>query len=394
MSTSKEADVVIVGGGIGGLANAYALAGAGCKVRVLERAPEFAEVGAGMQLAPNATRILHEWGLLDQVAEAGVLPKRLVFKDAVDGKELTHVDLGPEFVERYGAPYVVLHRSDMLDVLANACRRAGVELVASCAVDDVETSTDSAVALAGAERHRADVVLAADGLRSTLRSRLSDDEPVSSGYVAYRGAFPIDMVEDSLDHHAMDDVVVYLGAGCHLVQYPLRRGEMFNTVAVFRSPAYLRGEAEWGGPDELDEVFAGSCDEVRRGLASLWRDRHWQMYDREPIGSWVDGRLALTGDAAHPMLQYLAQGACQAIEDASCLAAEVAKQSSVTHLDWSEALARYESVRTERTAKVQTTARMWGDLWHVDGVARLLRNQLFLDRDPGDHKHFEWLYGS
>jgi salicylate hydroxylase len=391
--TARDVDVVVVGGGIGGLANAYTLARAGYTVRVLERAAEFAEVGAGLQMAPNATRILREWGLLDEVIDAGVLPRRLVFKDAVDGSELTHLDLGERFVQRYGAPYVVIHRSDLLTILVDACRRAGVELVPSCAVDDVQTRADSAVVLAGGE-HRAGVALAADGLRSTLRSKLSDDEPICSGYVAYRGAFPTADVIDRLGGDSLLDVVVHFGPGRHLVQYPLRRGEIFNTVAVFESPAYRRGESDWGGPEELDEVFADSCVDVRRGLASLWRDRRWPMYDRLPITTWVDGRMALTGDAAHPMLQYLAQGACQAIEDAHCLAAQTAKHAVDGEPDWPAVLQDYQAACSERTARVQSSARTWGDIWHVDGLARQLRNALFRDRDPDDYQYVDWLYGA
>lgn len=390
----KDADVVVVGGGIGGLANALALTRAGHRIRVLERAPAFAEVGAGLQMAPNATRVLREWGLLDRVVAAGVVPRRLVFKDAVDGRELTHVDLGPAFVERFGAPYVVIHRSDLLSILADACYAAGVEMVTSTTVDDVVLGPGSATALSSTGEHRGDVVLAADGLRSRLRSRFSDDEPVCSGYVAYRGAFPVEDVDLSHDEGALEDVVVYLGAGCHLVQYPLRRGEMFNTVAVFESPGYHRGEADWGGPDELDAVFADACPEVRRGIRSLWRDRRWPMYDRVPIPTWVDGRLALTGDAAHPMLQYLAQGACQAIEDAHTLASHVESQQSLGEVDWDVALKDYESDRTGRTARVQTTARVWGEMWHVDGVARLMRNELFARHTPDDYSPAAWLYGA
>jgi salicylate hydroxylase len=394
VDTTTDAEVVVVGGGIGGLANAYALAAAGHRVRVLEQAPEFAEVGAGLQMAPNATRILREWGLLDRVVEAGVTPRRMVFRDALTGDELTHLDLGAAFVERYGAPYVVIHRSDLLTILVDACRDAGVELVPGTAVDDVETDAGGAVVRVGEQRLRADVVLAADGLRSTLRGRFSDDEPVCAGYVAYRGALPVSELTLELDERSFEEVVVYLGPGCHLVQYPLRRGEIFNTVAVFESPGYQRGEADWGGPEELDAVFAGACEPVRRGLASLWRDRRWPMYDRLPIPTWVSGRLALTGDAAHPMLQYLAQGACQAIEDAHGLAAEAAKRSAGGAPDWDGALAAYEQQRTVRTAQVQTTARIWGDIWHVDGLARTLRNALFTDRDPSDHKYIDWLYGA
>lgn len=390
----NDVDVVVVGGGIGGLANAYALGRAGHRVKVLERAAEFAEVGAGLQMAPNATRILREWGILDEVIEAGVMPARLVFKDAIDGSELTHLDFGEDFVARYGAPYVVIHRSDLLDIMVRACRRVGVDLVPSSAVEDVEVSADHAVAVVGSERHPAGVVVGADGLRSSLRARFSDDEPMGSGFVAYRGAFPTADVADLLGTASLREVVIYIGPGRHLVQYPLRRGEIFNTVAVFESKAFHRGEADWGGPDELDDVFADSCDEVRRGLASLWRDRRWPMYDRGPIQTWVDGRFALTGDAAHPMLQYLAQGACQAIEDAHCLAGEAAKEEARGELDWSRALSGYQQLRVERTARVQSTARVWGDIWHVDGLARGLRNELFRERGADDYKHVDWLYGS
>ncbi len=394
MSGNNDVDVVVVGGGIGGLGNAYALASAGFSVRVLERAADFTEVGAGLQMAPNATRILREWGLLDEVIEAGVLPERMVYRDAITGGELTHLDLGESFVERYGAPYVVIHRSDLLDILAKACRRIGVELVPNALVTDVQTEQDSAqVSIEGGASVRSDAVIAADGLRSTLRRHFSDDEPVPAGYVAYRGAFKIEDLTIALDESAMTDVVVYLGVGCHLVQYPLRRGEMFNTVAVFRSPAFARGEQEWGGVEELDGAFAGSCPEVRRGITSLWRDRRWPMYDRLPISNWVNGRMALTGDAAHPMLQYLAQGACQALEDAASLSTEVTKLAATGTPDWPAALAAYASVRTGPTARVQTTARFWGELWHVDGMSRTLRNELFLKRDIDDYQYVDWLYG-
>jgi 2-polyprenyl-6-methoxyphenol hydroxylase-like FAD-dependent oxidoreductase len=266
----------------------------------------------GLQLAPNATRILRQWDLLDDVIAAGVLPRRLVLKDAVDGTELTSLELGEDFVRRYGAPYVVIHRSDLLAILEDACEQANVEL--------------------------------------------------------------------------------YFGPGCHLVQYPLRRGEMLNTVAVFASPAYRRGESEWGGPEELDAAFAGTCHQVRQGLAWLWRDRRWPMYDRPPIQNWTTGRFALMGDAAHPMLQYLAQGAGQAIEDAYCLSVQIAKNRAGTEPDWTQALAGYQAERAPRTARVQTTARSWGELWHCDGLTRSLRNVLLTDRDRRDYRYVDWLY--
>jgi salicylate hydroxylase len=387
----NDTDVVVVGGGIGGLANAYALASAGHRVRVLERAPAFAEVGAGLQLAPNATRILREWGLLDEVIARGMRPRRLVLKDALDGAELTSLDLGDGFVERYGAPYMVIHRSDLLTILHDACRDAGVELLTDHAVDDVEVLPGGVRVRSGEREYGAGAALAAEGLWSSLRSRLSTDEPVCSGYVAYRGTRPVSEVT-GIDEDVLTDVVVHFGPRSHLVQYPLRGGELLNTVAVFASPAYGRGETEWGGPEELDAAFEGACGAVRRGLAWLWRDRRWPMYDRLPVDTWVDGRLALTGDAAHPMLQYLAQGACQALEDAHCLAGEVAKQLAASVLDWPGALSAYEQARTARTARVQSTARVWGELWHCDGLARLLRNTLLTDRRLDVYRYIDWLY--
>jgi salicylate hydroxylase len=388
-----SSDVVIVGGGIGGLASAFSLASAGHRVTVLERAAEFSEVGAGLQMAPNATRILREWGLLDAVLDKGVAPRRLVFKDAADGEELTHLNLGEDFVARYGAPYVVIHRSDLLTILVEACANAGVTLRSATRVQDVVTSDDTATITSDAGEFTADLALAADGIRSALRRGLSDDAPVASGYIAYRGAFPVSELDVELDENALQDIVVYLGAGCHLVQYPLRGGEILNTVAVFESPAYRRGEEDWGTPQELDEAFAHTCEAVRRGLKSLWRSRKWPMYDRAPIPQWVDGRLALTGDAAHPMLQYLAQGACQAIEDAQVLTTEAAKTAAEGALNWDEALASYQAIRTDRTARIQSTARIWGDIWHVGGTARLLRNELLRQRAIDDYKHIDWLYG-
>jgi salicylate hydroxylase len=393
-----EVDVVIVGGGIGGLANALALARAGLRVRVLEQAPVFGEVGAGLQIAPNASRILRDWGLLPEVIARGVLPGQITMRDALDGSVLTSLDLR-DVQHRYGAPYVVIHRSDLHEILLTACRQQSVDLVTGAAVEYVDVSgTSAATVTRDGRRDTASIVVAADGLQSALRRHLSDDEPVNSGYVAYRGAVPlVDLA--GREGLALDEVVLYIGPGCHFVHYPLRGGEMLNQVAVFRSPKAARGEPEWGGPDELDAAFAATCDDVKRCLPALWRDRWWQMYDRVPIATWVDRRLVLTGDAAHPMLQYLAQGACQAIEDASGLATAVDKASAGRarsgdrrSVRWDEALRDYNDSRAERTARVQATARFWGEFWHCDGMARTVRNALLTERATRDYRYIDWLY--
>lgn len=383
-------DVLIVGGGIGGLSHALALTQKGLQVRLLERASEFGEVGAGLQIAPNCTRILDSWGLLPEIVSLGVRPENLVMKDALDGSVLTRLDLA-DARERYGSPYVVIHRSDLHGTLLRACRAAGVDLVTDAGVTGYEHVPDGVAVTHGDVREVAPVVLAADGLSSVARPMISDDEPVSSAYVAYRGAIPAGEVAQH--DVSMSDVVVYIGPHRHFVQYPLRHGEMFNQVAVFRSPKALAGEEDWGTPDELDAAFEGSCAQVREGLPLMWRDRWWRMFDRDPIPNWVQGRLALTGDAAHPPLQYLAQGAVMAMEDAWVLAEHVGAQLAAGRVDWDAALAAYNAVRTEHCRRVQVTARAWGDLWHLDGARREARNDILRNRDVHDYAFVDWLYG-
>lgn len=395
--SNNDVDVIVVGGGIGGLANAYALSRQGLKVRLLERASQFGEVGAGMQIAPNCTRILDQWGLLDEVISLGVVPDNLVMKDAVNGDLLTTLDLR-DAERRYGFPYVVIHRSDLHATLLRACQRAGVELVTSVKVTGYEQAADgsSATVIFEGGQETAPVVIAADGLNSVARRLLSDDEPVSSSYVAYRGAIPINEA-GNLDIE-LTDVTVFVGPHCHFVRYPLRQGEMLNQVAVFQSPKALAGEEDWGTPDELDAAFADTAESVRNGLPLMWRDRWWRMYDRDPIMTWVSGRIALTGDSAHPPLQYLAQGAVMAIEDAWVLSEHVAQRlagaGSSDELDWDAALAAYDAVRPEHCSRVLTTARAWGELWHLTGEEREWRNEVMRMRDAHDYSFVDWLYGS
>ncbi|RKS73073.1 salicylate hydroxylase [Actinomadura pelletieri DSM 43383] len=384
-------DVLVVGGGIGGLSCAYALARRGLRVRVLERAREFGEVGAGLQIAPNCTRILAEYGLLDEARTLGVVPRDMVMRDALDGRVLTRLDLR-DLERRYGHPYMVIHRTDLQGIFLRACARAGVELLTDRTVVGYENVEGGArVVLDDGRVEDAPLVVAADGLHSVARRQLVGDDVVSSNYVAYRAAVPIERVRGN--HVAERDVTVYVGPHCHFVQYALRGGEMFNQVAVFESPGALAGETDWGTPEELDAAFAGTCDTVRRGIPLMWRDRRWQMLDRDPIDTWVHGRVVLLGDAAHPPLQYMAQGAIMAIEDGWVLAAHLARQVGTATPDWDAALAAYETVRVEHCRRVQTTARAWGELWHLDGTPRLQRNALLRERDVHDYSFIDWVYG-
>jgi salicylate hydroxylase len=387
-------ELLVIGGGIGGLATALASRNSGREVRVLERAPAFAEIGAGLQLAPNATRVLDRLGVLPKVRAAGVAPDRIVFHDALTAERLTHLELGKEIEARYGGPYIVMHRSDLLQILLDACVEKGVILMTGKEVQAVETSDDAVTAVCSdGSSYSGVAVVGADGLRSNLRRSLSDDEPIGSGYVAYRGTLPLAKAPDL---GGLTEVVVWLGAGMHMVQYPLREAELFNQVAVFRSKRFSAGDADWGLPDELDEAFSAACDHVRLGVSRLNRDQHWAMFDRAPIENWTLGRMVLLGDAAHPMLQYLAQGACQAIEDSGALADALDEYLGPDKSDTESvtaALASFQAVRQPRTARVQHTARIWGDIWHVDGLAASMRNELFRQRPLDDHHHFAWLYG-
>lgn len=388
MSTS---DVVIAGGGIGGLSTAFALSRLGLRVRVLEQAEQFGEVGAGIQLAPNCTRILAEYGLLEQATARGVVPDRMVMRDAVDASELTALDLR-DLERRYGFPYLVIHRSDLHALFLDACRDAGVELLTEQRVTAYAQDGEKATATTDSGAvHEAPVVIAADGLHSVARRRFADDRPVSSAYVAYRGTVPIASIDRPVD---LSEVVVYVGPRCHFVHYGLRGGDLLNQVAVFESPKALAGLADWGTPDELDDAFAGTCEFVRERLPHMWRDKWWRMYDRDPIDTWVDGRIALLGDAAHPPLQYMAQGAIMAIEDGWVLAEHARRRRGAgATVDWDGALAAYQAVRPEHCRRVVLTARAWGELWHLDGRRREQRNILLRAREIGDYSFTDWIYG-
>jgi len=395
MSNTPAQDVLVIGGGMAGLAGALALRANGAAVTLVENAPEFGEVGAGLQMAPNASRVLKRWGLLEKALEIGVQPKHLVFRDAVSGEELTRQSLGADFEERYGAPYVVIHRSDLHRILLEACQESGVTLLNGVFVENVETVGEKARAYAAnGDVFEADAVLAADGLKSTLRKAVSDDVPVPSAYVAYRGTVPI---TDATPKTDLEDVIVYLGPNCHLVQYPLRKGKLLNTVAVFKSASFERGEEQYGGVDELEAAYKDCVPAVQEALKNLATGIRWPMYDKDPIENWVSGRMTLIGDAAHPMLQYLAQGACQALEDAAVLQevtqGSVFTESGIDAAAWEGAFRDFNEARAGRTARVQRTARVWGESWHVSGVARTLRNLLFKSRSDGNYQYSDWLYG-
>ncbi|MGH3260929.1 MAG: FAD-dependent oxidoreductase [Trebonia sp.] len=355
-------EIVVIGGGVGGLTAALALALGGHRVQLLERSPRFGQGGPGLRLAPNATSVLGRLGLLDQLLDVACRPRRARLRDLGSGAELASLDLGPPLTARYGTPYVVVGRADLLSLLADACAEADVELRPGREVTSVDQSAFASSIMGGAvvtcadgRVYAADAVLAADGARPTARALLGDGRPTGDGWAGYRGTVPVDALADG---EALDEVVAWTGPNAQFTRYPIRIGEAYEQVAVFRSPLYSRSLAnDWGGSEELDEAFSWAVAPVRTAVRLLRRDQCWRMLDRAPLPSWADRRVAVLGDAAHPMPAYLGQGACQAIEDADALADALADCEGPDGVP--AALAEYQARRAPRAIRVCRARQVW-----------------------------------
>ena len=389
MTTVSKRSVIVVGGGIGGLAASLALAKKGIPVRLFEQAPEIKEIGAGVQLGPNVFRMFECLGITREVNELAVFPESLMMLDSVTAQEVTRITLDETFLSKFDYPYAVIHRADLHRVLLAACQRHEIELIPATKVVAVdEQRSGITVHTAGGERHYAEALIGADGLWSTIRSVIvNDGKPRVSGHIAYRAVLP---TSEMPEHLRWQSMVLWAGEKTHLVHYPLRGGELFNLVAVFHSNKYDEGWDSFGDPVELQERFAPTCAEVRTLLAKIESWRMWALCDRAPVKQWSQGRMTLLGDAAHPTLQYLAQGACMAIEDAVCIADLVAEADD----DFASAFQAYQAARYLRTGRVQLTARLYGEFFHASGVARELRNMFLTGRSRDDTlASMEWLYG-
>jgi salicylate hydroxylase len=356
---------------------------------VLEKSEQFGEIGAGLQLAPNATRMLDRLGIFNDVRQHAIFPKRLVMMDALSGLEITSLDLGEKFLNHFGFPYIVMHRGDLLGVELDACRTN--DLITLESNKDVTQIVDLGD---GARVHCTDgsvyecaALIGADGLWSKTRTIVHDDgDPICAQFVAYRGTIPIEEAPPEAD---FDSMTIWVGPDLHFVQYVVRHGELFNQVAVFRSYHYKEGSDDWGTVEELDEHFSRTCPRLRNSVARIKRDRRWPMLDRLPLSYWTHNRMTLLGDAAHPMLQYVAQGACQALEDAVCMGDNLKKYPG----DVRRAFLAYQEHRIPRTARVQQMARFFGEVKHVHGVGISLRNALLSKRAADDFEYVDWLYG-
>jgi salicylate hydroxylase len=381
--------ILIAGGGIGGLAAALALSRRGYGVKVLEQSAQIGEIGAGIQLGPNAFSAFDALGIGERARSRAVYTERLVMMDAVDESEVASVPVGEAFRRRFGNPYAVCHRADVHQSLFEGVQENGrIELATSTHVERVEQDGNEVRAIdTGGGVHRGAALIGCDGVKSAIRQQLVNDPVRVSGHVVYRAVADAREFPENLK---MNAPCLWAGPNCHLVHYPLRGGEQYNVVVTFHS----RQPETWGVTDgsreEVMTYFTGIGARPRQLLALPKSWRRWATADREPIGRWSFGRVTLLGDAAHPMLQYLAQGACMALEDAVTLAEAVHAQNG----DLEAGFARYERSRVTRTARVVLMTRVMGRIYHAHGVERLVRNDLWKGRAPGRHYDaLEWLYG-
>lgn len=385
---STRRSVIVAGGGIGGLAAALALARQGLAVTVLEQAHELGEIGAGIQLGPNAFAAFDALGVGERARARAVYTERLLMMDAVDGSEVANVPVGESFRERFGNPYAVIHRADAHGSLLEAVlEHPGITVHTSTRLARVDQSGERVCAVADdGRRFEADALVAADGGRSVVRDQYVGDPPRVSGHVVYRAVVDASEFPEDLKINAP---VVWAGPDCHLVHYPLRGGQQYNVVVTFHSRQQETWAVTDGSREEVLSYFGGILPRPRRllDLPKSWR--RWATADRDPIERWSFGRVALLGDAAHPMMQYLAQGACMALEDAVTLGEAVRASGA----DLPAAFELYQRSRAVRAARVVLMVREMGRLYHAKGVDRLVRNDLWKGRTPQRYYDaVEWLY--
>lgn len=392
MASHGAEQVLVVGAGIGGLATALGLAQNGLKVRVLERAPVLGEIGAGIQLGPNAFHCFDWLGIGEKAREMAVFIDQLRLMDAVTGEEIVQIPLQDAFRRRFGNPYAVIHRGDLHGVMLAACREnPHVDLQVNADVVGYSQDGSSVTAeLASGERITGAMLVGADGLWSRVRAQLvGDGPPRVSGHTTYRSVIPTELMPESLRWNA---ATLWAGPRCHVVHYPLSGWKLFNLVVTYHNDA---PEPVAGRPVERDEVLFGFRHVDERVQELIRRGEDWKLWvlcDRDPVETWVDGRVCLLGDAAHPMLQYFAQGACMALEDAVTLAIEIAARRDAPEA----ALQAYQRKRVLRTARVQLQSREIGEhIYHPAGVHAQLRNSILRSKSAEDlYDNLDWIYGA
>jgi salicylate hydroxylase len=380
---------LVAGGGIGGLAAALALVRQGFNVKVLEQAPEMGEIGAGIQLGPNAFHAFDALGIGERARARAVYTDEMVMHDAVDGALVGRIPTGEAFIKRFGNPYAVSHRADVHKSLLEGATETGrVEFLTATRCERIEQDASSVTVFdQHGTAHRGVALVGADGVKSVVREQLVGDPARVTGHVVYRavvdkGDFPLELQWNA--------AAIWVGPNCHLVHYPLRGGEQYNVVVTFHSRQTEVWGVTEGSKEEVQSYFGGICPQARQllDLPKTWK--RWATADREPIGQWSFGRVTLLGDAAHPTTQYMAQGACMAMEDGVTLGEAL----HVCQNDWTKALDLYQRSRVARTARIVLSSREMGRIYHAKGVERLVRNDLWKGRTPERfYDAMEWLYG-
>ena len=386
---NKSLPILVAGGGIGGLAAALALAQQGFQVKVLEQASQISEVGAGMQLGPNAFHAFDALGVGEQARRMAVYTDYMVMHDAIDEYQVGLIPTGAAFIARFGNPYAVIHRVDAHNALLEGVLRTGdVELLTDTRVQQIAQHQDEVwVTDQHGHQHRGQALVGADGVKSVVRSHFVNDPHRVTGHVVYRAVVDKQDFPAELQWNAAS---IWVGPHCHLVHYPLRGGEQYNLVVTFHS----RQPEEWGvtegSAEEIQSYFQDICPKARQliDLPTSWK--RWATADRDPIPQWSFGRATLLGDAAHPTTQYMAQGACMALEDAVTLGQAL----QVHRQDMAKAFDVYQRSRIARTARIVLSSREMGRIYHAQGVERLVRNDLWRGRTPERfYDAMEWLYG-
>jgi salicylate hydroxylase len=381
--------VLVAGGGIGGLAAALALAQQGFEVKVLEQASQIGEIGAGMQLGPNAFHAFDALGVGEQARSRAVYTDYMVMHDALDEYQVGHIPTGAAFRKRFGNPYAVIHRVDAHTALLEGVKAQGqVELHTNTAVQTIEQDDEHVSVIdQHGQRHQGHALVAADGVKSVVRAQLVGDPHRVTGHVVYRAVVDKADFPPELQWNAAS---IWVGPNCHLVHYPLRGGVQYNVVVTFHS----REVEEWGvtegSAEEVQSYFKDICPKARQLIELPMRWKRWATADRDPVSQWTYGRTTLLGDAAHPTTQYLAQGACMAIEDAVTLREALKAHDNDVH----QGFDLYQRSRITRTARIVLASREMGRIYHAKGVERLVRNDLWRGRTPERfYDAMEWLYG-
>lgn len=387
--------LLVAGGGIGGLAAALAAARSGWQVQVFEQASAFSEVGAGVQLGPNATRVLRALGQLEAVQALACVPERLVARDALHARELGVLTLGADFLARYGAPYLTVHRADLHAALWRGLQGLPVDLATNRRVIAVDVQRDGVrAALSEGASAVCDALMGADGLWSVVRSALlADAPPQASNHVAYRALIP--MVRLTAAWQA-PEITAWLGPHLHAVTYPVRGGSLLNVVCVVQQQ--VEGpRSGWDLPGthaRLRAALGAVCEPLQAVVDAAPDWGLWVLHDRTPVEGahqMASGRIALLGDAAHPMRPYLAQGASMALEDAQ----ELGRCLGMVRdhgIDVETALHRYALERWQRVARVQRRARRNGMIFHATGLLRMARDLALRSAPITRVMDLPWLY--